>query len=285
MAGEGFERRAFSEEETKILIEVYSSDVIQRRFKSTLKGHTSIWSDLGQEMTRRGFPRSGCQVKDKILNLKRRYMEVKRGLRSGDSPPDWVFWQPLNLLYGEKPSATPVEQLDSLAPLPDMDGGAGTSGSGSSSVLVTPIARRKRRCSSTSDEDLYRLIEWGQEEDRERMRRMEDREERILSQMQQLTSSIQTLIRSKISNFPQCNPLPSSPEPQPPAASALRTPAPQPSTTPSLPMPPSMPPPDLPQSSSIPIEERAPGRAIMIQLPDGRLVALESFKNMWTKPS
>lgn len=42
-------------------------------------------------------------------------MNIKRGLRSGDPEPEWKYYNMLNEIVGGKPTANPVEQLDSNA--------------------------------------------------------------------------------------------------------------------------------------------------------------------------
>jgi len=108
------ERKNFCEEETEMLLEIFGDNAVQAKFKNIRKSHTHIWNQIADKLNAMGFCRTGGQCKDRIANLKKRYLEIRRNMRSGSSPPEWVYWEKLHIIYGLKPSAEPELLMDSF---------------------------------------------------------------------------------------------------------------------------------------------------------------------------
>ncbi|XP_046406261.1 uncharacterized protein LOC124171165 [Ischnura elegans] len=147
---DGDKGKIFSEEEVEVLLAIFSDDDIQRRLQSNQRSHVGVWVELAERLSTLGYPRSASQVKDKVNNLRRRYLGLKRGMRSGDSPPEWVHWDVLHKLYATAPAGTPEARMDSLISsqvISSDDGGPSTSaGPSTPAAPATPlISRRKRR--------------------------------------------------------------------------------------------------------------------------------------------
>lgn len=47
-------------------------------------------------------------------NLKQRYFQIKRSIRSGDPEPTWKYWNDFQFILGQRPSCHPVVLRDDL---------------------------------------------------------------------------------------------------------------------------------------------------------------------------
>ncbi|XP_046400336.1 uncharacterized protein LOC124166722 [Ischnura elegans] len=254
------ERKNFLDEETEMLLTLYEEENIQRRLRGTLKGHKQVWADLAARHSHSGYERNWLQVKDKVCNLKRRYFEIRRSLRSGDSPPEWRFWDPLHRIFGSKPSATPVAGMDSIT---DTQSGSDTgsckaviqeergsgmavhegkeavssmadhegkeAGSSSGSSVSQPMRKKARRRSSL-DEELLAFLTESEKKSDERYARLEKRDEMMLAEMAAVSKSFNDFLKASASSLhvsSTSHPVP-NPPPQLPVATPIS------SLTPSL---------------------------------------------------
>lgn len=61
------------------------------------------------------YIRSKESCSNRFSNLKKRYMELYRGLRSGDAKPDWPFYEQIERILGENHMLKPHTKLDSFS--------------------------------------------------------------------------------------------------------------------------------------------------------------------------
>ncbi|XP_046387275.1 serine/threonine-protein kinase C-like [Ischnura elegans] len=172
-----------------------------------------------------GYPRTASQVRDKLNNLRKRYLELKRSLRSGDSPPEWRHWEALHMLYSSSPAGTPEALVDSLV---SSEVATNEEGTGSPRMTSGTSARgmRKRRRRDPAE------ALWATREDiRAALARMEEREERALVCLEQTAEAVRR------GSFVVPHPYPSPPISLPPSSPSVSMPLPSPSVSMPLPSP------------------------------------------------
>lgn len=103
----------FSLEETMCLLEIYKSS--QVLFKTHHKKHYVVWRKISEEMKSNQYDQDETKCNNRVVNLKRQYMNIKRALRSGDPDPDWKYYQLMDEIFGQKPTANPEIIIDSMS--------------------------------------------------------------------------------------------------------------------------------------------------------------------------
>ncbi|XP_046403463.1 uncharacterized protein LOC124169040 [Ischnura elegans] len=127
-----------------------------------------------------GYHRTASQVRDKLNNLRKRYLELNRSLSTEDSPLEWRHWEALHMLYSSSPAGTPEALVDSLV---------------SSKVAKNEEGTRSPRITSgTSAKGMRKRQQRGEpvealsatrEDIQSALVRMEEREERALVCLEQ----------------------------------------------------------------------------------------------------
>lgn len=103
----------FSNEETTCLLSIYKQN--QYMFKKNQKKHYVVWKKIAEDMKTNFHEKDEGKCNNRIVNLKRQYMNIKRSLRSGDEEPEWKYYKTMNEIFGPKPTANPEIQIDSVA--------------------------------------------------------------------------------------------------------------------------------------------------------------------------
>lgn len=102
----------FSFEETTCLLEIYKSS--QVLFKTHHKKHYVVWRKIAEDMKVNQYDKDEVKCNNRIVNLKRQYMNIKRSLRSGDPDPEWRYYKMIDEIFGQKPTANPEIIIDSM---------------------------------------------------------------------------------------------------------------------------------------------------------------------------
>ena len=149
----------WTSKQIRTLIQIRLSDEIDRRFRTTKKGHKHIWLAVAKKLQSLGIQVDHVQAQSKYNRLRReytkRYTEVNKS--GADRTPlyEWEFYadlepsfrtcrqiQPDNVQCSEAPqppSATPTTSSESTA-----DDPGSSSTPSSAGALVFPNRRRKR---------------------------------------------------------------------------------------------------------------------------------------------
>lgn len=51
--------------------------------------------------------KDGTKCNNRFTNLKRKYFDIKRNIKSGDEKPEWKYFEFYNKLFGTRPMAVP----------------------------------------------------------------------------------------------------------------------------------------------------------------------------------
>lgn len=105
----------FSEIETFCLLDIY--DEVKDDFKKNYKRHSQVWDKVGLKMSENGFNKDGTKCNNRFTNLKRKYFELKRNIKSGDQKPDWKYFDIYNRIFGTRPMAVPEALCDLMDPV------------------------------------------------------------------------------------------------------------------------------------------------------------------------
>lgn len=105
--------KKFSTIETFCLLKIYVDN--SYLFKNHQKKQYVVWDEISDQMIINKYERSRDSCINRFTNLKKKYVELKRSLRSGDGKPDWEFYDDFEKIMGEKPVVKPHTQLDSLS--------------------------------------------------------------------------------------------------------------------------------------------------------------------------
>lgn len=113
--------KQWSDHETKLLLELWSKDNIQRQHQGVAK-NDAIFRRITQDLAKSGFE-SVAQIRAKIKALKKMYKAIAdRMSRSGadhesdkeeDMPADFPYFDLLHTVMGGRAAVTPVHLLDS----------------------------------------------------------------------------------------------------------------------------------------------------------------------------
>lgn len=82
MASCGKKKRAFTEEETGVLLDLWADDRIQAKFNSSFR-HNLIWEDIALRMKGMGYNRSWKECCNRVGNLKKIFARRKRDFETG----------------------------------------------------------------------------------------------------------------------------------------------------------------------------------------------------------
>lgn len=94
----------FREDETKLLISLWGSPVIQNKLYLTHR-KAPVMRILAAHMQQRGFHRSPDEIKTRIRNLKCLYHRIKRTMVTGSGigtvDPDWPHFKAMDAILGK----------------------------------------------------------------------------------------------------------------------------------------------------------------------------------------
>lgn len=95
----------FREDETKLLISLWGSPVIQNKLYLTHR-KAPVMRVLAANMQQRGFHRSPDEIKTRIRNLKCLYHRIKRTMVTGSGigtvDPDWPHFKAMDAILGKE---------------------------------------------------------------------------------------------------------------------------------------------------------------------------------------
>lgn len=95
----------FREDETKLLISLWGSPVIQNKLYLTHR-KAPVMRLLAANMQQRGFHRSPDEIKTRIRNLKCLYHRIKRTMVTGSGigtvDPDWPHFKAMDAILGKE---------------------------------------------------------------------------------------------------------------------------------------------------------------------------------------
>lgn len=95
----------FREDETKLLIQLWGSPVIQNKLYLTHR-KAPVMRLLAANMQQRGFHRSPDEIKTRIRNLKCLYHRIKRTMVTGSGigtvDPDWPHFKAMDAILGKE---------------------------------------------------------------------------------------------------------------------------------------------------------------------------------------
>ena len=147
--------KQWSDHETKLLLELWSEDSIQRQLQDAAR-NDAIFRRIAQDLAKSGFERTVAQIRAKIKALKKKYKAIAdRMRRSGaghesdeeeNMPVDFPYFDLLHAVMGGRAAVTPVHLLDS-ATAREVSESPATSGPSASirTPLVLQLAHIKRR--------------------------------------------------------------------------------------------------------------------------------------------
>lgn len=97
----------FREDETKLLISLWGSPVIQNKLYLTHR-KAPVMRLLAANMQQRGFHRTPDEIKTRIRNLKCLYHRIKRTMVTGSGigtvDPDWPHFKAMDTILGKQPN-------------------------------------------------------------------------------------------------------------------------------------------------------------------------------------
>lgn len=97
----------FREDETKLLIELWGSPIIQNKLFLTHR-KAPVMRILAANMQQRGFYRTPDEIKTRIRNLKCLYHRIKRtmscGTGIGTVDPDWAHFKAMDAILSKETS-------------------------------------------------------------------------------------------------------------------------------------------------------------------------------------
>lgn len=112
MASTGRKKSAFTEEETSVLLDLWSDDRIQAKFNNSFR-HNLIWEDIALRMKGMGYNRSWKECYNRVANLKKAFARKKRDFKTGIADAaDWTYWSHLESLFKSLPSGTKTVNED-----------------------------------------------------------------------------------------------------------------------------------------------------------------------------
>lgn len=82
MASTGRKKKAFTEEETSVLLDIWADDRIQEKFNNSFR-HNLIWEDIALRMRGMGYNRSWKECYNRVGNLKKIFARKKRDFETG----------------------------------------------------------------------------------------------------------------------------------------------------------------------------------------------------------
>jgi len=82
MASTGRKKRAFTEEETSVLLDLWADDRVQAKFSNSFR-HNLIWEDIALRMKGMGYNRSWKECYNRVGNLKKIFARKKRDFETG----------------------------------------------------------------------------------------------------------------------------------------------------------------------------------------------------------
>lgn len=95
----------FREDETKLLISLWGSPVVQNKLYLTHR-KAPVMRLLASNMQQRGFHRSPDEIKTRIRNLKCLYHRIKRTMVTGSGigtvDPDWPHFNAMDAILGKE---------------------------------------------------------------------------------------------------------------------------------------------------------------------------------------
>ena len=126
--------RVWMDAETKLLLEIWSQDTIQRQLKGAFR-NVNVFAQVVEELRKSGYHRTVQQCRIKIKSLKTKYKAVvDRARRSGagnesdeeeDLPSDFAYFSQIDAVMAGRPNVKPVHLLDSAFYEEEHEMGAG----------------------------------------------------------------------------------------------------------------------------------------------------------------
>ena len=124
----------WTDAETKLLLEIWSQDTIQRQLKGAFR-NVNVFAQVVEELRKSGYHRTVQQCRIKIKSLKKKYKAVvDRARRSGagnksdqeeDLPSDFAYFSQIDAVMAGRPNVKPVHLLDSAFYEEEHEMGAG----------------------------------------------------------------------------------------------------------------------------------------------------------------
>ncbi|XP_033126392.1 trihelix transcription factor ASIL1-like, partial [Anneissia japonica] len=99
---------------TRALINIWGEDNIQQGLDGTRR-NASTYAEIAKKLKECGYDFTSKQIINKCKNLRRQYTAAKdANNKSGNPPSEWVYFEEMDKIFGERPVSRPIHILDGM---------------------------------------------------------------------------------------------------------------------------------------------------------------------------